>query len=128
MCEDGAIRGTRFISERAEVHNSFASIPRRIFCFPPFPLYEPRSSDEDDTCELAPPLLTTTPQEKGGRLSSRQRNSFSIQDPSRESQDGHPRAKIAKEDHHLSTIARHNRDTTAPQLSCELHPSIGIRI
>ncbi|GFW33878.1 retrotrans_gag domain-containing protein [Trichonephila clavipes] len=31
---------------------------------------EPWSSDVDDTCELAPPLLTTTP--TGGRLSSRQ--------------------------------------------------------
>ncbi|GFX52108.1 hypothetical protein TNCV_981451 [Trichonephila clavipes] len=32
--------------------------------------FEPWSSEEDDTCELATPLLTTTP--TGGRLSSRQ--------------------------------------------------------
>ncbi|GFT33875.1 hypothetical protein TNCV_4383651 [Trichonephila clavipes] len=32
--------------------------------------FEPWSSDVDDTCEQAPPLLTTTP--TGGRFSSRQ--------------------------------------------------------
>ncbi|GFV61882.1 hypothetical protein TNCV_4106861 [Trichonephila clavipes] len=32
--------------------------------------FEPWSSDVDDTCELASPLLTTTPM--GGRFSSRQ--------------------------------------------------------
>ncbi|GFW97766.1 hypothetical protein TNCV_1425291 [Trichonephila clavipes] len=46
----------------------------------------------------------------------------------REKARSHPRATTAKEDNHLSIIARHKRDATTTQLSRELYAAIGTRV
>ncbi|GFU55430.1 HTH_Tnp_Tc3_2 domain-containing protein [Trichonephila clavipes] len=56
-------------------------------------------------------------------------NSSRILDPSREkSGQGHPRPTTAREDRHLSIIARRKRGTTASQLSLYLYSATGIRV